>query len=368
MKFLIADTYYPAFLKSVYADDPKLAMRPYASQWRTLMDQCFGTADYYSENLNKLGHEATDVIANCRPLQTQWAKEHNLPLKYTFTYRPYHRFRVPWIQKSWLYPVLRAQIQEFQPDVIHFHDPARVDPSFLREIRPEVRLITGQIASPVPARADFSQFDLMLTSFPHFVARFVEQGLASRYFQLGFEPKLLSRLTEHKPGYSVVFVGGLSGSHAGRTQLLEQIAHSQPLSLWGYGLESMGANSPLRSRHRGQAWALDMYSILSSAKIALNHHIDVAENYANNMRLYEATGVGTLLLTDQKENLSDIFVPGQEVVAYSSPEECVELIQYYLTHEDERLAIAQAGQQRTLAEHTYQHRMQEYLDIIADYL
>lgn len=345
-----------------------MADQSYATQLRVLMDQCFGTADYYSDNLTKLGHEATDVIANCRPLQTQWAKEHNLPLKYTITYRPYHRLRVPWIQKNWLYPVLWAQIQEFQPDVIHFHDPARVDSNFLREIRPNVRLITGQIASPVPAGADFSQFDLMLTSFPHFVARFIEQGLASRYFRLGFEPKLLSRLTERRPEYPVVFVGGLSGSHSGRTKLLEEIAHSQPLSLWGYGIESVGANSPLRSRHRGQAWALDMYSILRSAKIALNHHIDVAENYANNMRLYEATGVGTLLLTDQKENLSALFTPGQEVVAYSSPAECVELIEYYLTHEDERFAIAQAGQQRTLAEHTYGHRMQEYLDIIAAYL
>ncbi len=368
MKFLIVDTYYPAFLDTVYAAHTSLAAQPYDLQWRTLMDQCFGTADYYSDNLIQLGHEATDLIMNYRPLQLQWAAEHDLSLKYGFTQRRYHSLRLPWIQKDWVYPVLRAQIRQHRPDVIHFQDPARIDPGFLREIRPDVRLITGQIASPVPAGADFSQFDLMLTSFPHFVDRFRKLGLNSHYFKIGFEPKILSHLTSNQMSYPLVFVGGLSGAHAGRTQWLEQIARSYPLSLWGYGVDSISPDSPLHARHRGHAWALDMYSILSSAQIALNYHIDVAENYANNMRLYEATGVGTLLLTDHKENLSDLFMPGQEVIAYTSPDECVELIQYYLTHETERLAIAQAGQKRTLAEHTYRHRMQEYLDIISHYL
>ena len=36
-----------------------------------------------------------------------------------------------------------------------------------------------------------------------------------------------------------------------------------------------------------------MYRVLRQSKIALNRHSDVAEDHANNMRLYEATGVGT---------------------------------------------------------------------------
>ena len=86
------------------------------------------------------------------------------------------------------------------------------------------------------------------------------------------------------------------------------------------------------------------------------------------MRLYETTGVGTLLITDYKDNLHTLFEPGKEVVAYSSAEECVERIQYYLKHDDEREAIARAGQQRTLREHTYYQRMQELVDIVRKYL
>ena len=37
----------------------------------------------------------------------------------------------------------------------------------------------------------------------------------------------------------------------------------------------------------------------------------------------------------------------------------VEKVRYYLKHEDERAAIAQAGYERTLREHTYVHRFRD---------
>ena len=73
-----------------------------------------------------------------------------------------------------------------------------------------------------------------------------------------------------------------------------------------------------------------MYRVLSRSKIALNRHSDVAEDYANNMRLYESTGVGALLITDAKRNLTDLFEPDEEVVTYSSEDELVEKIHHYL--------------------------------------
>jgi spore maturation protein CgeB len=117
----------------------------------------------------------------------------------------------------------------------------------------------------------------------------------------------------------------------------------------------------------GSAWGADMYRVLFSSKLTLNYHIDVAGDHANNMRLFEATGVGTLLLTDWKKDLSGLFESGKEVAAYRTPEECAELIEYYLEHEDERSAIARAGQERTLREHTYYHRMQTLVEILQSY-
>jgi len=107
-----------------------------------------------------------------------------------------------------------------------------------------------------------------------------------------------------------------------------------------------------------------MYRSLARSRITLNRHINVAENNANNMRLYEATGVGALLLTDRKDNLGELFDVGREVVAYSSQEEAAELITHFLAHPEEAAAIAAAGQRRTLSEHTYEQRMKELVPIL----
>ena len=101
--------------------------------------------------------------------------------------------------------------------------------------------------------------------------------------------------------------------------------------------------------------------------LTLNHHGAIPP-YANNLRLFEATGVGTLLVTDWKANLHEMFEPGKEVIAYRSAEECAELVKYYLEHDEERQAIARAGQQRTLRDHTHYKRMQRLVEIIQKYL
>lgn len=141
----------------------------------------------------------------------------------------------------------------------------------------------------------------------------------------------------------------------------------EQIRIWGPGIDHLPLSSLIRKHYVGQAWGREMYQILGNSKITLNHHGDVPP-YANNMRLFEATGVGTLLITDWKENLHEMFEPGKEVVSYQSPEECTELIKYYLEHDEERKAIARAGQERTLHKHTYCQRMQELVNIVHKYL
>lgn len=372
MRFLILDTYYPAFQRHFYARHADLSQCSYAEQWRTLMDQCFGTADFYSQNLKKLGYEATEVVANCAPLQRQWAREQGVELGGMRWYERMRRKFIAWARRGqcadWFYPVLKAQVNHYRPDILLIQDMHAISPAFLHEIRPYVKLIIGQIAYPITPAADFRGYDLVLSSFPHFVDQFRGKGLASEYFNLGFETRVLKKLKKERDQYRTVLVGGLSAHHDERILLLEKIAESTSLDLWGYGVDTLNAKSPLCGLYHGEAWALDMYNIYYNSSIALNHHINIAGRFANNMRLYEVTGVGTLLLTDYKDNLHTLFELGKEVVAYSSVEECVELITYYLTHEDERKSIAMAGQQRTLREHTYHQRMEELVEIVRKYL
>ncbi len=111
-----------------------------------------------------------------------------------------------------------------------------------------------------------------------------------------------------------------------------------------------------------------MYKILAQSRITLNRHIGVAENYANNMRLFEATGMGACLVTDWKENLHTLFEPEKEVVTYRSADEFVEKVIYLLDNDKKCQKIASAGQKRTLKEHNYPNRMKELLEILDEYI
>ena len=111
-----------------------------------------------------------------------------------------------------------------------------------------------------------------------------------------------------------------------------------------------------------------MFGQLRAGRVALNTHIDISTHSASNMRLFEATGVGTCLLTDWKENLGDLFEPDAEVVAYRDAEECVERVKYLLANESRRRDIAAAGQRRTLRDHTFASRAALIDDIIREEL
>ena len=86
------------------------------------------------------------------------------------------------------------------------------------------------------------------------------------------------------------------------------------------------------------------------------------------MRLFEATGMGSLLLTDKKDNLSKLFEIDKEIVTYTCKEEASEKVQYLIDNPHKASEIALAGQARTLKNHTYEIRMKELLEILNKYI
>ncbi len=238
--------------------------------------------------------------------------------------------------------------------------------AFIREaVRPYVKLVVGQHASKLPPVEHFRGCDLIISSLPNQVEKIREVGVKAEYLPLAFEARLVDQVGLVPKQYSVVHTGGYAGIHKERTQLLEQVAEQVDLDFWGYGVEALPKSSAIHRKYHGQAWGIDMYRVRASGRVVLTKHItSVAGPFANNMTLFETTGIGSLLVTDHKANLSKLFEPGKEIVVYNGVQDCVEKIRYYLEHDEERESIAKAGQRRTLREHTYQHRMQELLSIL----
>ena len=385
MRILILNADYPAFLRALYNDTPGLGEAAYSRQMAVRNESLFGVADFYSRNLRAHGHLAEEIHVNNGWLQFAWAREHGLSdISPVQTIRP---ARSPWMSRAidLARPVLRpfrrylggggltpfeqcvlaAQIEELRPDVVLNQDMAYVGNEFLSSIRSGHRLVVGQLAAPLPAKKDFRAYDLVISSLPNLVAWFRARGVKAELNRLAFDPHVLEELgPSPERDIDVSFVGSLSPEHRSRIAFLEYVACRLPLKAWGNGIERLPASSPLHACYQGEAWGRDMYNVLRRSRIALNWHIDMAEDWANNMRLYEATGMGAMLLTDRKKNLHEIFTPEVQVAVYGSPEESVAQIEHYLANEPARAAIAAAGQRQAIEVHNYYRRMGELLALI----
>lgn len=103
----------------------------------------------------------------------------------------------------------------------------------------------------------------------------------------------------------------------------------------------------------------NLHETYQTTKINLNvNRIQIRTSFTQ--RIFDCAACGAFLLTD-KRTLNDLFFktdgPEIELVQFSSFDECCGLIDYFLSHDQERKAIAARAQKKVLSEHTYAHRL-----------
>ena len=389
LRILIINTDYPAFLKQHYKTHAGLAEASFDYQTELRNASFFGVFDAYSKGFKANGHEAWEVHANNGFLQRRYMiekgrrppRQFRLPPRIEFlAWRIAKRYlplpldtrivlRSPFDISPWqLADILLAEVRDYRPDVILNQAVSEIGSDLLDRMKPYTRLIVGQIASPEPDGEDYHAYDLMISSLPNFVERYRKLGVPAELNRLGFDRRVLDAVNVPARDIDVSFVGSLSPAHPVRARLVEWIAGHTRLDIWGNGVDQFPDSSAIHQHYHGEAWGTDMFTALARSKITVNNHIGIAENFANNMRLYEATGMGCLLLSDRKSNIEDMFEPGREIVCYDSPEECLDLTRYYSKNEAERERIAAAGQRRTLAEHSYMNRAAELAELFQKHM
>ncbi len=375
IKLLKASSYYPRYLAWFYARHPELRDVSYAEQHAALMADGFALSDSWSRHLGgpQGGFAVTELVVNAEPLQKRWAKENHVE------YREAH----------WMADIFLAQFRSVAPRVLYAH-AHEINPALRRACRDlaggRLYVMTYDgIGRHTPEV--FTESDLVITCLRSSADFYRAHGVDSHWMMFGFDPTVLERLDRSLQVTLLSFVGGLQVriGHQERARTLDHIAAHAPLERWISGLPGDAALLRLwasfarygdwrgfcgfppaalaarRLRHgnRGELFGLQMFSRLAASSITLNVHIAAAGNQAANIRLFEATGVGSCLVTDWKNNIADLFEPDREIVVFRRPEEAVEKIHYLLDHEKERAEIARRGQQRTLSSHSYASRLAE---------
>lgn len=370
MRFLVVNSNYPDYVRWLYDGRPGLADASYDEQLEAHTSSLFGTADFYSANLRALGHEAVDVLANVEPLQRAWARENDLRVPAGTSSRARGlrlarrvARRAP--SPGWDEVILAEQIRRFRPDVLLNLAVDGIDPQLFAALAPSIGLLVGQHgAVDIPHEGNLGVYDLLISNFPPTIDRLRAAGLEVAFHQLAFEPSVLDRLDDGPRIHDVTFVGTFfAGVHDGRQRLVEELCRRlDTMRVWAPTVDHLPESSPIHERYQGPAWGTAMYQVIQRSRITVNAHGDIPA-FAGNCRLFEATGVGTALVTDAKPNLAEIFDVGREVVAYDDVDGCVALVEALLADEPRRAELARAGQARTLSEHTFLHRAEELVEL-----
>lgn len=142
----------------------------------------------------------------------------------------------------------------------------------------------------------------------------------------------------------IIFVGG-AGSHSRNERLLKiKKVFGSRFKIYGnwggfkgyLGRIVKGFGSiPIR-----RLPADDLVPYYNRAKIGINLHLSYGPC---NLRLYQLPMNGVMQICDNKKGLGDIYELNKEVVGFDTIGEAIDLIRYYLVHDDERKEIAVNG-------------------------
>lgn len=187
------------------------------------------------------------------------------------------------------------------------------------------------------------------------VAALSDSGLEAIHVPLAHDAHLPF---EVRTAAEVVFVGAC---YPGREALLRYLARQGlPVRVYGRDWSSHPYDRLRTWRWRGLGLPVgrdlprpQTYGVMAGAAAALNVH---GNQDGFTMRTFEAAGVGAVQLIDRVD-VAMHYEPGVEVAVFSNAEEATELARRALTDTSWAEGIRAAGRRRTLAEHTFDHRV-----------
>lgn len=118
-------------------------------------------------------------------------------------------------------------------------------------------------------------------------------------------------------------------------------------------------------RYLGPIRFEDTFRVYRNTKINLNLQNQGKHTTQITSRTFEIMGCGGFQLTARTPAVESLFTHGEHLLMSSSPQETLELVDYYLANEKERRKIAQTGQDEVLKKHTYDKRAAYMLSCLA---
>ena len=277
-------------------------------------------------------------------LQRHWARENGM------------RGRPP------LEDILLAQIEHHRTEIFYNLDPMKYSSSFVRRLPGSVRKTLCWRAAP-SGDADLAAYGAVLGNFPSILESWRRKGCRAELFFPGVDPQMAEFGHGDRP-VDVLFVGGYSRHHSMRAKILEHVAslaktfnivyHLDASRLTTLAESFIGRLLPLQKHARPATVAgiakppvfgRELYELIGRSKIVLNGAIDMAGSDRGNMRCFEATGCGGLLLSDVGD-YPEGMRHEETMLTYDGEASCLAQIRRCLNDWGSVRGIAEAGRQR----------------------
>ncbi|MGR8918650.1 MAG: glycosyltransferase family protein [Gammaproteobacteria bacterium] len=188
--------------------------------------------------------------------------------------------------------------------------------------------------------------------------RYYDDAARTSYLPLAASPRRYRPLDDAGPqSQRLLFVGNVSPD---RREFLDAIAPELEVDVHG-------PNDPSRrSARRRKLDSETINRLYNRHRFVLN--VNQRPNTINgaNLRVFEATAAGSVLLTEACADLPALFEPGAELVTYDGPADLASTYRELVGDPARCAAIAAAGRRRQLAEHGFEHRAAAMLATLGD--
>lgn len=179
-------------------------------------------------------------------------------------------------------------------------------------------------------------------------------------------PLQLSQEDKERWGSPISFVG--AGYH-NRVQTFASLAN-YPFKIWGSEWPNGKPFDRLVQEESRRIKPEEYIKIFNATDVNLNLHssserdgVDPSGDFVN-PRTFELAASGSFQLCDNRQLLPELLEVGKEVITFSTREEMIEKMEYYLARPEERKQVCDRARARVLKDHSYDRRMEQMLSTI----
>ena len=357
MKFCQVLTYPEPHLHRVFSARPHLLNAPFRDQAPELALEVPDATSHWTTTLAELGHETQLLVANDPVSQCQWATERLESF-------------APRKAGEWVREIVLKQLGKSKPDVLCFTDPVLFGATFLEKIHHRPRWIIGLNSLPPGGSHSWAGYDLVVS--PHEAGvrdAWLKRAGDSRLLPTSFPRHVAEAVFQEPTSVDVVYFGRWLPEEENRNKRMAALARASVRKNGGFSMhlfldipENVIVPPEVQKLNRGSCFGLARYRALSSARIVVVEEADRTVKQTVPTAVFESTGVGVFTLAPAGAALARCFNPGTEIETYEGTADLLQKVERFLHDESPRKAIARAGQERCLTEHSMENHARTLLN------